>query len=186
MAVGMFQLMNDLDDVFGSQLNQAFSTATFLNVWTTSNQNRTQLWLTNQDPNNSIEKDILGRLTNDSNNDHPDDFSAWLTEFTQAKYLNMWSLSMVMQVQTLVTQAASSFGGDAETKWNNISGTIGPYNNYLNSAMTQDTTVANTESQNVQSDLDQINTASTPAADAGSSFDQYLSSIANAMAGITA
>ena len=177
--MGLFDIMNDLDDVFNRQIGQAVTSATTLEIWNTSTTTKAQLWLL--DESGSVESDITGVLPGYVKKDDVTDFSAWLQANTGAGSVPLWSLAMVMQVQTLIIEGAAAGTGNQQ-EWNGLSGVIGPFNNYVNSVMTQDTTIGNTEVQNTQSDIDQLNTAPQAYADAGSSYDQYLSSIANSMA----
>ena len=188
--MGLFDIMNDLDDVFNRQIGQAVTSATTLEIWNTSTTTKAQLWLLDEsggDASGTLENAILHVLpgyvptASSGTPDNPEAFSTWLENNTGAGSVSQWSLAMIMQVQTLIIQGASAGTGNQQ-EWNGLSGVIGPFNNYINSVMTQDTTIGNTEVQNTQSDIDQLNTAPQAYADAGSSYDQYLSSIANSMA----
>lgn len=178
--MGLFDIMNDLDQVFNRQTGQAFTAATTLEIWNNSVTSKSEAWLFDQSPS-TLETAITQTLPTYVAKDDVADFSDWLQMATSANQTPNWSLAMVMQVQTLIVQAASKGTGNQQ-QWNGLSGVIGPFNNYINSAMTQDTTVGNAEVQTTQGDIDQLNTAPQAYADAGASYDQFLSSIANSMA----
>lgn len=173
--------MHDVNFCLDGSIGQAVTDAESLNLWTNSSMNKTQEWLQgglNQDDKNN--PNSLYNEIKDQSKDSAGQMATWIQKNCDGNNLNQWSSALALVLQQEITELSSNSGSSSD--WNADVGAVGPFTNMISSSMTQDTSTADSESKNMQSQLQTDNSALQPVADFGSTWSQNLSSLANALA----
>lgn len=184
MAESVFAIMNDVNFCLLGSIGQAATDAKSLTMWSDSDTTKTDLWLNGgmsaadiANPNslyNAIQKEKgQGAAA----------VSQWIQNNcpgTAANAINNWSTALVLKLQMIITENSATIGSSSD--WNAAVGAIGPFSSMISSQMTEDTTQADAESKNMQSQLQTDNSALQPIADFGSTNAQNLGTLSNVLA----